>query len=232
MVINGFQKMTLLDFPGHVACTVFTAGCNFRCPFCHNALLVNKISASDRIDEGEILSFLEKRKGLLDGVAITGGEPLMQHDIDIFIKKVKEMGYLVKLDTNGSFPERLQDILEEGIVDYVAMDIKNSKEKYAQTIASDPALLPRVENSVELLMNGKTDYEFRTTVCKELHTPDDIESIGKWIKGAKNYYIQPFKDSGDLVSDIPFSAPEDKQLLEMKEHAARYVPNITLRGIN
>ncbi len=200
MKINGFQKLTLLDFPEKVACIIFTAGCNFRCPFCHNASLVTHIDENQNIDEEEIFTYLEKRKGLLDGVCITGGEPLLQSDIKEFIQKIKNMGYAVKLDTNGSYPEKLRDLIENNLVDYVAMDIKNSREKYAETAGIQNLLLDNIEKSISLLLENKVDYEFRTTVVNELHTKEDIKNISVLIKGAKKYFIQNFKDSGDIIA--------------------------------
>ena len=200
MKINGFQKLTLLDFPEKVACIIFTAGCNFRCPFCHNASLVTHIDENQNIDEEEIFTYLEKRKGLLDGVCITGGEPLLQSDIKEFIQKIKNMGYAVKLDTNGSYPEKLRDLIENNLVDYVAMDIKNSREKYAETAGIQNLLLDNIEKSISLLLENKVDYEFRTTVVNELHTKEDIKNISVLIKGTKKYFIQNFKDSGDIIA--------------------------------
>ena len=230
MIINGFQKMTLLDFPGKVACTVFTAGCNFRCPFCHNASLVTNIDKSMRIDEEEIFSYLEKRKGMLDGVCITGGEPLLQADIEGFIRKIKEMGYAVKLDTNGSFPEKLRDLCQKGLIDYVAMDVKNCMEKYSATVGIENFDTADVEESINFLMNGDAEYEFRTTVAKELHTVDDIADLSERISGAKKYFIQNFVDSGDLLGEN--LSPQTRENLEkMKNSGKKHIQNIELRGI-
>lgn len=231
MVIHGLQKMTLLDFPGKVACTVFTAGCNFRCPFCHNARLVTETEASDEISAKTVLSFLKKRVGLLDGICITGGEPLMHRDIDGFMRAVKDMGFLIKLDTNGSFPERLSALIDEGLPDYVAMDIKNSKEKYAMTAGCTPDLLPRIEESVARLMQGQVDFEFRTTVMEEFHTPADIYAIGQWIAGAPRYFIQSFNDSGDLIEKRTFTAPSASVLNDMLNAVRPFVPAAALRGV-
>ena len=198
MQINGFQKLTLLDFPGKVACIIFTAGCNFRCPFCHNASLVTHIDNTARIDEEEIFAYLKKRQGILEGVCISGGEPLLQPDIEDFIKKVKELGYAVKLDTNGSFPERLISLVEKGLVDYVAMDIKNSKAKYDIT-AGVRVNIADIEKSVSFLLKGTVPYEFRTTVAEGLHNVEDIQDIVPWIKGAPQYFLQNFADSGDIL---------------------------------
>ena len=230
MRIDGLQKMTLLDFPGKVACTVFTGGCNFRCPFCHNALLVTKLPEKPDYTEDEILSFLEKRVGLLDGVAITGGEPLLNPDIGDFIRKIRDMGYAVKLDTNGSFPERLKAIVGEGLVDYVAMDIKNRREKYAETIGLKNLDLSKIEESIEFLKSGAVDYEFRTTVVKQFHTVEDIRAAAEWISGAKRYFLQNFVDSGELICE-EVCGVDKETMLKMKSAAADFVPQTEIRGI-
>ena len=222
--------MTLLDFPGKVACTVFTGGCNFRCPFCHNALLVTKLPEKPDYTEDEILSFLEKRVGLLDGVAITGGEPLLNPDIGDFIRKIRDMGYAVKLDTNGSFPERLKAIVGEGLVDYVAMDIKNRREKYAETIGLKNLDLSKIEESVEFLKSGAVDYEFRTTVVKQFHTVEDIRAAAEWISGVKRYFLQNFVDSGELICE-EVCGVDKETMLKMKSAAADFVPQTEIRGI-
>ncbi len=230
MRIDGLQKMTLLDFPGKVACTVFTGGCNFRCPFCHNALLVTELPENPDYTVDEILSFLKKRAGLLDGVAITGGEPLMNPDISDFIKQIRDLGYSVKLDTNGSYPDRLKSIVGEGIVDYVAMDIKNCKEKYAETVGLKSYDLSKIEKSVDFLKTNAVDYEFRTTVVKEFHTVEDIRKAAEWIKGAKRYFLQNFVDSGNLI-DGSVSGVDKSIMLEMQKTAAEFVPQTQIRGI-
>ena len=230
MRIQGLQKLTLLDFPEKMACTVFTAGCNFRCPFCHNASLVTHIPEKADVDEERFFSFLKKRRGILDGVCVTGGEPLLQADIEGFIRKIKELGYLVKLDTNGSFPEKLKDLVNKGLVDYVAMDIKNSIEAYGLTIGMDTRYSAAIQESVEFLKEGHVDYEFRTTVTKNFHTEAEFEAIGKWIQGAKRYYLQAFVDSGDLIeSNIEGVSKEEmeKFLKKVKE----YIPCAELRGV-
>lgn len=230
MRIDGLQKMTLLDFPGKVACTVFTGGCNFRCPFCHNALLVTELPENPDYSIEEIFSFLKNRCGLLDGVAITGGEPLMNPDIADFIKQVRDLGYSVKLDTNGSYPERLKNIVGEGLVDYVAMDIKNCKEKYAETIGLKSYDLSRIEESVDFLKSGTVDYEFRTTIVNEFHTVEDIRNAAEWIKGAKRYFLQNFVDSGNLI-DGSVTGVDKQTMLEMQKAAADFVPQTEIRGI-
>ena len=230
MRIDGLQKMTLLDFPGKVACTVFTGGCNFRCPFCHNALLVTELPENPDYTVDEILSFLKKRSGLLDGVAITGGEPLMNPDIADFIKKIRDLGYSVKLDTNGSYPDRLRSIVGEGLVDYVAMDIKNCKEKYAETIGLKSCDLSKIEESIEFLKSGTVDYEFRTTIVNEFHTVEDIRKAAEWIKGATRYFLQNFVDSGNLI-DESVTGVGKQTMLEMQKAAADFVPQTEIRGI-
>lgn len=229
MLIKGFQKLTLLDYPGKTACTVFTGGCNYRCPFCHNAGLVTKLD-TEIISEGEVLSHLKKRQGILDGVAISGGEPLLQGDIEEFLQKIKELGYSIKLDTNGSFPDKLKSIIDKGLCDYVAMDIKNSKERYNETIGIDNFDISLMEKSVEILRDSDVDFEFRTTVTKNFHTMEDIEKIGEWIKGAEKYYLQNFVDSGNLIdSNVEGVSKEEMQL--MLERIKKYVPMAEIRGL-
>lgn len=230
MKIHGLQKLTLLDYPEKTACTVFTGGCNFRCPFCHNALLVTDIDSSQTYSEEEILDFLSKRTGLLDGVCITGGEPLMNGDIADFIKKIKEMGYSVKLDTNGTFPERLKTLLENNLIDYVAMDIKNSKDKYAITAGIKNVNISDIERSINLLKSSDIDYEFRTTVVNEFHTESDILKIAEWIKGAKKYFLQNFEDSGNLIGEN-LTAVSKEVLESMKSAAKAFVENTQIRGV-
>lgn len=230
MQFSGFQKLTLLDFPGHVACTLFTAGCNFRCPFCHNASLVTYIDNSVSYDEEYILDYLEKRAGVLEGVCITGGEPLIHKELPDFIAKVKALGYKVKLDTNGSYPDRLAAIIDSGNIDYVAMDIKNCKEKYFLTADCSEQELANVEKSVELLKQKKIDFEFRTTVVKEFHTVDDIKKIAEWINGADKYFLQNFIDSGDLIKNN-LSAVNSETLDLMRSFAQDVIPTVEKRGV-
>lgn len=230
MKFYGLQKMTLLDYPGKVACTLFTGGCNFRCPFCHNARLVTEIDASNVYDEEEILDFLKKRTGLLDGVCVTGGEPLLWDETTAFFEKVKKLGFFVKLDTNGSFPDRLRRITALGLVDYVAMDVKNSKEKYSDTVGIKNFDIGPVEESVAFLKEGKTDYEFRTTVVKQLHTVGDVGKIGEWIRGAKRYFLQNFSDSGNLIGS-GMTACDAEDLEKMRLAASEFVESVALRGV-
>ncbi|MBR2337061.1 MAG: anaerobic ribonucleoside-triphosphate reductase activating protein [Clostridia bacterium] len=229
MKFYGFQKMTMLDYPGKVACIVFTGGCNLRCPFCHNALLVTQV---DNVvyDEEEIIAYLNKRKGLLDGICVSGGEPLLQVGIEDFLKRVKELGFLVKLDTNGTFPARLKSLVEKGLVDYVAMDIKNCKEKYALTTGTESFDISKIEESVAFLLSDKVDYEFRTTVVDGLHEAQDIVKIGEWIKGAKKYFLQNFVDSGNLIQSGLKAVSLDK-LKEFAKSVENSVGKISLRGV-
>ena len=229
MKINGLQKTTLLDYPGKVACTLFTPGCNFRCPFCHNAGLV--LGGEDEpLSESEILRFLEKRKCILEGVCVTGGEPLLQADIGDFLAEVKALGLSVKLDTNGSFPARLKSLVSAGVVDYVAMDIKNSPAKYARTVGVPNFDLAPVRESVGFLKSGNLPFEFRTTVVRELHEAEDFEEIGKWIEGAPQYFLQNFTDSGELLSS-GLSAHPAERLRSFAAIAEKYVKKVGLRGI-
>ncbi|MBQ6550101.1 MAG: anaerobic ribonucleoside-triphosphate reductase activating protein [Lachnospiraceae bacterium] len=230
MIINGFQKLTLLDFPGHTACTLFTGGCNLRCPFCHNALLVTETEDLDTYPEEEILAFLKKRQGILDGVAITGGEPLLQKDIRAFIEKVRDLGYAVKLDTNGTFPGALRELIGAGLIDYAAVDIKNSKEKYGLTVGVPGVRLAPIEETVALLLHGRIPYEFRTTVVREFHTKEDIERIGEWIRGAEKYVLQHFEDSGNLIGKNMHPVSKE-EMLEMRDIAKNYVQTAEVRGI-
>ena len=210
MKISGLNKLTVLDFPQHVACIVFTCGCNFRCPFCHNAALVTHTQDAESFSEEEIFDYLKKRQGILDGVVITGGEPLIHNDIDVFMQKIKDLGYKIKLDTNGTNPEKLKELVEKGLVDYVAMDVKNCKEKYNQTAGCENVNLEKVDKSIKFLLENNVDYEFRTTVVEELHTIQDIGALAEWIKGAKRYFLQNFVDSGDIISGNLSSVSTEK----------------------
>ena len=230
-MISGLQKLTLLDYPGRVACTVFTAGCNFRCPFCHNAPLVLPELVSEDIPEEEVLSFLKKRIGILDGVAVTGGEPLLYKNIDGFLAKVHALGYKIKLDTNGSFPEHLMSIVRDGLADRIAMDIKNSPEKYGETVGIPGLDLSGVERSKNFLLEGHIDYEFRTTVVKGLHTAESLTEAARWIAGAKEYYLQQFKDSGNVIDIAGLSAFDEKEMHELADQVSVYVPSVQVRGV-
>ncbi|MBQ4155273.1 MAG: anaerobic ribonucleoside-triphosphate reductase activating protein [Clostridia bacterium] len=228
MQIAGFQKLTALDFPNRVACIVFTKGCNFRCPFCHNASLVTHTQDAENLNEEEILEYLEKRKGILDGVVVTGGEPLVQNDIEDFLKKVKALGYEIKLDTNGTFPEKLISLVNSGLVDYVAMDIKNCKEKYSETAGVNNINYDDIQKSIDFLLCNLVDYEFRTTVVNELHTIQDIAAIARSIKGAEKYFLQNFVDSGDVIGDN-LSSVSTKTLHEMCAVSTKFVKKCEIR---
>ncbi len=228
MEFGGFQKLTLLDFPGVVACTLFTKGCNFLCPFCHNAPLVNRTLEADTISENEVLDYLRKRRGILEGICITGGEPLLHTELEDFIQKVRDLGYKVKLDTNGSFPERLTELVVGGMVDYVAMDIKNSWVKYRFTTGKDTIDVADIKDSIQFLMQRRIPYEFRTTVVRELHTVADIEAIAQVIQGADAYYIQNFMDSGNVIG-TGLSSVDPDTLASMKQRATMYVRRCEIR---
>lgn len=228
MKIKGIQKLTLLDYPGRLAATVFLGGCNLRCPFCHNASLVVR-GGSDEISEDELFEFLGSRAGKLSGVCVTGGEPTLNPSLPSFINKIRALGYSVKLDTNGTNPDMLEQLIRDGLIDYVAMDIKSSPERYA-AVSGVPGLdISAVERSVRLLLDGKVEYEFRTTVVRELHTFDDIDAIGRWIRGARAYFLQPFKDSGDIIKD-GFSSYSEAEISDLLAIARVYIPNAQIRG--
>jgi len=229
MKIHGLQKMTLLDFPGRVACTVFLGGCDFRCPFCHNFELVDG-TARPLLDEAELLAFLGKRRGLLDGVAITGGEPCLHRDLPELLEKIRALGFSVKLDTNGCHPDLLQELLDRGLVDYAAMDIKNSPAKYAATCGVEQVDMDAICRSIELLMSGPADYEFRTTVVRELHEAADFAEIGRMIRGARRYFLQCFTDR-DTVPSRTLHAPTADELRRYAEIVRPFVPDTQLRGV-
>lgn len=229
MNIAGIQKLSLVDYPGKTCCTVFTAGCDLRCPFCHNASLVTHIS-DDTLPQEEVMAFLKKRVGLLQAVTISGGEPLLQQGVEEFAREVKDLGYLVKLDTNGTFPDKLRTLVLGGAIDFVAMDIKNSKRKYAVTSGLDKIDLKPIEESVAFLKSGAVPYEFRTTVVREFHTAEDFAEIAEWLGDVPAYYLQQFVNSGDLIDGgvHGYDAGEMKALLaEVK----KYIPNACLRGV-
>ena len=231
MLLKGLQKLTLLDFPGKVAATVFVGGCNFRCPFCHNASLVigKRLKDTPSVSCEDFFSFLQKRKGRLEGVCVSGGEPTLYKDLIPFLYNIKELGYLIKLDTNGYRPAVLREAVDSGLVDYVAMDIKNSKESYAKTVGLEKFDITPIEESVDFLMNGKVDFEFRTTLVRQLHTERDIYSIATWLRGDEKYFLQSFIDSGDLLSGglSGYDKNETELLLKLiKVH----VKNAQIRG--
>ena len=234
MTISGLQKMTLLDFPGKVACTVFLHGCNYRCPFCHNAELLEG-KPEPLMDVGEFLTFLKKRVGLLDGVCISGGEPTLSAGLKDLMREIKAMGYAVKLDTNGSRPAVLKALVAEGLVDYVAMDIKNCPDRYASTCGLSKVDLSAIEESVLFLMSGAVESEFRTTVVDPLHDAASIEAMGRWLhnladrKPVKKLFLQPFVDR-DTVVFSGLNAPESSQMEEFVELLRPYILEVSVRG--
>ena len=232
MKIAGFEKLTLLDFPGHTASIVFTAGCNFRCPFCHNGSLVLQKQADAHIPEAEILAFLEKRRGILEGVVITGGEPLLSPDLSTFLQKIKNLGYKIKLDTNGSLPSKLSSLLSQGLVDYVAMDIKHAPEEYHKAIGLDCAPLSAVMESKELLQNGSVPYEFRTTLVKGIHSEASVLRIAHWIKGANAFYLQAYRPSDGVLSPQGLSSFTEKEMKQLLSLVTPIIPHAKLRGIS
>lgn len=242
MLIGGFLPTTLLDYPEKLACTVFTQGCNYRCPFCQNGSLVldNISDATEKYDEEEILQIIRKRKNILEGVCISGGEPTIQKDLKDFIMKIKDLGLLVKLDTNGSHPELIKELHREHLIDYVAMDIKSSREHYPLVSGISTLSIDAVEESVTYLMNSGISYEFRTTLVKGLHTLDDMKSIASWIANAKKYYLQSYEDSelilakhlsaaGQNTDSLSSFSPDE--LLQFLEIARQTIPSAELRGI-
>ena len=235
-MISGLQKMTLLDYPGKVACTVFLQGCNFRCPFCHNSDLLGK-DGPQEIPVDTLLAFLKKRVGLLDAVCVTGGEPTLQKDLPQLLAQIKALGYLVKLDTNGSRPEVLRELVEAGLLDYVAMDIKNCPDCYGRTVGLPNMDLSGVEESIRYLLSDRVDYEFRTTVADELHSADDVEAMGRWLcaltpgKKPKRHYIQPYVDR-DSVLTQGLHTPKKEKLLDMAGKLAPYAEFADLRGMD
>ena len=226
----GIQKLSLLDYPAKMATTLFTGGCNFKCPFCHNRDLVFLDENENEIPLDDIFSFLNERKNILDGVCISGGEPLLQKGLKDFIIQVKKLGLSIKVDTNGSQYEKLKELIDEGLIDYVAMDIKNSKDKYAMTIDVNGFDLSAVEKSVELLKESKVDYEFRTTIVKEFHTLDDMKKIGEWLKGAKRYFLQSYVDSENVIKK-GLHAHDKATLEQFRELLTNYIEHVELRGI-
>ena len=229
MQIIGLQKLTLLDFPGRLACTVFLGGCNLRCPFCHNASLALPRGEVRGMPPDELLSFLQKRRGRLQGVCVTGGEPTLCPDLPDLLRQIRLLGFEVKLDTNGTNPGMLRALLNEGLVDYVAMDIKNSPARYTETCGGAD-VLTQVKESAALLMESGVDYEFRTTLAHPLHTPQDMAAIGQWLHGAKRYFLQQFVDSGDLIG-TGLSPLTPEEMAAMREAVLPYIKETTLRGI-
>ena len=234
MKIYGFNKTTLLDYPEHLAATIFTGGCNFRCPFCHNGNLVLMQGMESEpgtvISEEEVFSHLKRRKGILQGVCITGGEPALAPDLAEFIGKIKELDYLVKLDTNGYRPEVLWKLLEAGLLDYVAMDVKASRENYANAAGVKNLDLARIEESIAILKSSVIPYEFRTTVVRGIHEPEEFDAIGKWLAGSRAYFLQAFRESENVIKE-GFSAFTKEEMEEMAQKARNYIDKVSLRGV-
>lgn len=231
MQIYGFNKTTLLDYPKHLGATIFLGGCNMRCPFCHNASLVTGVSSQKVIPEQEVLSYLAKRQGILEGVCITGGEPTLQPELATFITAIKELDLKVKLDTNGTNPKLMKALVEKGLIDYIAMDIKNSIEKYALTVGLNHFLTEPILESVNFLLTSSIDYEFRTTIVKEYHESEDMLSIGQLLSGAKAYYLQSYKDSGDILQPGLHSHSRET-LDDYVKLLAPSIPSVFIRGLD
>ena len=230
MKLAGLQKLTLLDYPEKTACTVFTPGCNFRCPFCQNGSLVLSPSEEPLLPPEDFFGFLQKRTGLLDGVCISGGEPLLQPDLEDFCTRIHAMGFSVKLDTNGSNPERLSHLLKRGMIDFVAMDIKNSPEHYGETIGIPNFNMDPIYKSVQLLMEGCIPFEFRTTAVSQYHNEECFREIGQWLKQAPRYYIQCFRESPDVIQK-GLSAPSSHAMEAFLKAVRPFIPSAQLRGI-
>lgn len=229
MDIQGLQKMTLLDWPGKVACTVFLGGCDFRCPFCHNSELLSG-PMPILMDQEGLLEFLRKRQGLLDGVCVTGGEPLLRPGLPGLLDGIKNLGFPVKLDTNGNHPDRLVRLWEQGLVDYVAMDVKNSPERYPETVGAPGLDLTPVRDSVAWLLEGHVEYEFRTTAVRQLHDAASFQAIGRWLQGARRYYIQNFVDR-DTVLRAGLSGFEKAELEAFASLVRPFVERVEVRGV-
>ena len=231
MVIHGLNKLTLLDYPHHTACTVFVGGCNFRCPFCHNASLVLRPNTQPVIKEEEFFEYLDKRKGLIEGVCITGGEPTLYSELPEFIKKIKERGFLVKLDTNGTNPDMLAQLIETKSIDYIAMDIKNSLDSYGKTVGVPNFDTTSIKRSVKIIMENGVDYEFRTTVVKEFHNDNNFLEISKWLKGAKRYVLQNFRDGEDLIMS-GLGNHTDEKIRHFCGLLTPFIDKVSIRGEN
>lgn len=227
MIIHGLQKLTLVDYPGKCACILFSGACNFRCPFCHNGSLVLNSEDEPVVENEEIFSFLEKRQNMLEGVVMTGGEPTINKDLIPFLGKIKELGYAVKLDTNGYLPSMLKDAVKSGVVDYVAMDIKTSLDEYS-LLSGVNTDTDRIKESIDYLLSSPVDYEFRTTVVKELHKSENFEKIGKLIKGARRYYLQSFVESEDTIKK-GFTTPLLESMESYVELLNSYIENVSIR---
>lgn len=225
MLISGIEKFSMVDFGDKISCTVFTPGCNFRCPFCQNGALVTDAAEQPLLDEEEIFDYLKKRRGLVDAVCVTGGEATLQTGLDEFFARAHELGYITKLDSNGLKPDVIESLLDDGLVDYVAMDIKNSPAKYAETCGLNDIDLSIIDRSIRIIMNKAKGYEFRTTIIKEFHSADDFAAIADWIRGAKRYFMQKYKDSEGCISHgyTPIEKPEAEEYAKLFEGKVDYV---------
>ncbi len=231
MKICGFNKTTLLDYPGKVACTIFLGGCNFRCPFCQNSSLVVSPDSQPEIAKEEILTFLKKRRGILDGVCISGGEPTLSKELPHFLDQIKQLGYRVKLDTNGTRPRMVKELVSSGLIDMVAMDIKACPDNYQALCGLPQPDMDAVFETADFLLQEKTDYEFRTTVVKELHTRQDFEAIGRWLAGAKAYYLQAYRDSEEVLQP-GFSSYSLEELTGFGRILSKTISTVGIRGID
>lgn len=228
MKICGLLKTTLLDYPGHIAATVFLGGCNFRCPFCHNSGLLTP-EAGEVISENELFAFLKRRSSILEGVCVTGGEPAISEGLEDFIGRIKSLGYLVKLDTNGTRPHVIKSLHTAGLLDYVAMDIKGGRKSYSKIAGIFNLSMDQIEESAAFLMEGTIPYEFRTTVVKELHDENDFRDIGPWLKGCSRYYLQSYVDSREVLGS-GFHAYSKEELLAFADIVKPFIPTVALRG--
>lgn len=229
MEVHGFQKTTLLDYPGHLAATVFLGRCNFCCPFCHNSSLVLAPERVPTIPSEEVLATLRKRAGMLEGVCITGGEPTLSKDLPDFIRQIRELGLAVKLDSNGYKPEVLKALLADGLIDYIAMDIKGAKDRYAEICGVKTLDISRIEESVNIISELAPDYEFRTTYVKGLHKEEDVRAIGEWLSGDHKYYIQNYKEGPEVISPV-FESFTEEEIRKFKEILLKTMPNTHIRG--
>lgn len=232
MQIHGLNKTTLLDYPKHLAATIFTGACNFRCPFCQNASLVLHPATEPVIPTEEVLDYLKKRSGILEGVCITGGEPTLQPDLADFLMQIRELGLLIKLDTNGYRPDVLRELLDAHLLDYIAMDIKSAPARYAEAAGAGQFNFEKITESVELIRNSGLPYEFRTTAVRELISEEDFLSIGQWLSGSTAYYLQGFQDSGDLIAPEGLSGWTRPELESICEKLRPYFGTVAIRGID
>jgi len=230
MVISGMQKLTLLDYPSKTACLLFTQGCNFRCPFCHNSELLDNCNKNELVNEDEIFKYLKKRQGILDGVCISGGEPLLQKDIEEFIQKIKDMGFQVKLDTNGSNPKALQNLIDKKLIDYIAMDIKDDFISYEKAAGIKKINIDNIKKSIEIVESSNIEYEFRTTIVKEIHDYNHLEKICEYIGPKAKYYIQNYRDCDTILSK-GLTGFSEFEINEMLEKLKVTYPNVMIRGI-